>query len=51
MGYGAEQETVFTGMIDEIMETNYPAELSIIARDSETPGFFDQQPQKTVEGG
>lgn len=49
MGYGAEQETVFTGMIDEIMETNYPAELSIVARDY-SKRALDQQPQKTVEG-
>lgn len=33
LGYGAEQQLVFTGLIDDVQMTNYPAELTITARD------------------
>lgn len=33
LGYGAEQQKVFTGLIDDVQMTTYPAELTITARD------------------
>lgn len=33
LGYGAKQQKVFTGLIDEVYMSNYPAELTIQARD------------------
>ena len=48
LGYGSEQQKVFTGLIDEIQMSSYPAELTITSRDY-SKRALDQQPQRVVD--
>lgn len=49
LGYGDKQPLVFTGLIDKIRMSSYPAELTITARDY-SKLVLDQQPQELIGG-
>ena len=49
LGYGAEQQLVFTGLIDEVFMSTYPGELTITARDYSKLAL--DQIAETVIGG
>lgn len=49
-GYGSELQHIFTGLIDGIYMSNYPAELTVSSRDYSKLAL-DQNPQDDFSGG